>query len=253
MPFFGQVIACADDAQVRELLPRLAGRRIVTYGLEGEWELVARGLATDPDGSRFELHHRQRGRLGELHIPLPGLHNVRNALGAIGVALALGVEIETVARALAGFAGVHRRFERLGTRRGAEVVDDYAHHPTEVAATLAAARQVYPRRTIHAVFQPHLYSRTRDFAVEFGRALLAADRVVVTDVYASREAPIPEVSGELVARAARAAGHGRVDYCPSWREVPALLADCGAGDVILTLGAGDIYRLGQALVAEEAA
>jgi UDP-N-acetylmuramate--alanine ligase len=250
VPFFGQVIACADDPNVRGLLPRLADRRVVTYGVDGDWDLVASGLETDPAGSRFDVRHRQRGELGRVAIPLPGLHNVRNALAAIGIGLALGVEMPTVARALAGFGGVHRRFERLGTYRGADVVDDYAHHPTEVAATLAAARQVYPRRALVVVFQPHLYSRTRDLAAEFGRALLAADRVVVTDVYPSREAPIPGVSGELVAAAARAAGHGRVDYCDDWRAAKALVAGVGEGDVVLTLGAGDVYRLGQELVAE---
>jgi UDP-N-acetylmuramate--alanine ligase len=248
VPFFGQVIACADDPNVRDLLPRLTDRRIVTYGLDGAWDLVAGDLEAAPTGSRFTVRHRDQGELGRLELPLAGLHNVRNTLAAVGVALALGIPFAAIARSLAGFGGVHRRFERLGEFRGAEVVDDYAHHPTEVAATLAAARQVYPRRVLHAIFQPHLYSRTRDFAAEFGRALVAADRVIVTDVYASREQPIAGVSGELVAQAARAQGHGRVDYCPDWREAPPLLADVGAGDVVLTLGAGDVYRLAETLV-----
>jgi len=249
VPFFGQVLLCADDANAAALLPRLADRRVVTYGLAPERDLAAVGLESRPEGSRFRLVRRGVGDLGEIEIPLPGLHNVRNALAAIGVALALGVPLPEIARALAGFAGVHRRFERLGTCRGAEVVDDYAHHPTEVAATLAAARQVFPRRTLVAVFQPHLYSRTRDHAVEFGRALIAADRVIVTDVYPSRERAIAGVTGELVVAAARAAGHGRVDWCPDWRDAAALLADLSADDVVLTLGAGDIYRLAEQLVA----
>ncbi len=248
VPFFGQVLLCADDANAAALLPRLADRRVVTYGLAPERDLAAVGLETRPEGSRFRLVRRGVGDLGEIEIPLPGLHNVRNALAAIGVALALGVPLPEIARALAGFAGVHRRFERLGTCRGAEVVDDYAHHPTEVAATLAAARQVFPRRTLVAVFQPHLYSRTRDHAGDFGRALIAADRVIVTDVYPSRERPIAGVTGELVVAAARAAGHGRVDWCPDWRDAAALLADLSADDVVLTLGAGDIYRLAEQLV-----
>jgi UDP-N-acetylmuramate--alanine ligase len=250
VPFFGQVIACADDPATRALLPRLADRRVVTYGLDGDWDLVAAAPETDAAGSRFEVRHRARGALGRLAIPLPGLHNVRNALGAVAVGLALAVPFATIEKALAEFAGVHRRFERLGSFRGAEVVDDYAHHPTEVAATLAAARQVYPRRAIHAVFQPHLYSRTRDLAPEFGRALVAADRVIVTEVYPSREQPIAGVSGELVAQAARAAGHGQVASCGSWSEAKALLAGVGEGDVVLTLGAGDVYRLAHELAAE---
>jgi UDP-N-acetylmuramate--alanine ligase len=247
------VIACADDPPTRALLPRLADRRVVTYGLDGDWDLVATALETDATGSRFHLRHRKLGELGRIAIPLPGLHNVRNALAAIAVGLAVAVPIETIAKALAGFGGVHRRFERLGVYRGADVVDDYAHHPTEVAATLAAARQVYPRRTIHAVFQPHLYSRTRDLAAEFGRALLGADRVVVTDIYASRERPIEGVTAELVAQAARAAGHGRVETCGGWAEARALLDGVGPHDVVLTLGAGDVYRLAHELTAPSAA
>jgi len=250
VPFFGQVLLCADDANAASLLPRLADRRVVTYGLDPSCDLSAVDLETRPEGSRFTLRHRQEGDLGRIEIPLPGLHNVRNALAAIGVARALGIEVPVQARALAAFAGVHRRFERLGSHHGAEVVDDYAHHPTEVAATLAAARQVYPRKTLHAVFQPHLFSRTRDLAAELGRALLAADRVIVTDVYPSREKPIPGVTGELVVAAARAAGHGRVEWCPGWPDAPARLADVGEGDVVLTLGAGDIYRLAEELVKE---
>ena len=250
VPFFGQVIACADDANVRALLPRLADRRVVTYGLDGEWDLTARGLESTPAGSRFALFSRAAGELGTIEVPLPGLHNVRNAMAAIGVGLALGIPVPAIARALGAFGGVHRRFERLGTCRGAEVVDDYAHHPTEIAATLAAARQVFPRRTLIAVFQPHLYSRTRDLAEQFGRVLLGADRVIVTDVYPSREQPIPGVTGELVARAARAQGHGRVEYCRDWQAAGALLGDLAPGDVVLTLGAGDVYRLAERLVAE---
>ena len=252
VPFFGQVIVCADDANLAALLPRLGDRRITTYGLGEECAIRAVELAMTPSGSAFEVVHRPAAgsatSLGRVEIPLPGLHNVRNALGAIGVALALGVPMPVVGRALQAFGGVHRRFERIGSHRGAEVVDDYAHHPTEVAATLAAARQVYPRRVIHAVFQPHLYSRTRDQAAEFGRALAAADHVVVTDVYPSRELPIPGVSGELVARAAMAVGHARVDYCPDWRTAAGMLGAIGEDDVVLTLGAGDVYKLAHELV-----
>jgi UDP-N-acetylmuramate--alanine ligase len=257
VPFFGQVIACADDPNLAALLPRLGDRRVTTYGLGEDCALGAENLRIDPTGSAFDVRFRPTGGesqvLGRISIPLPGLHNVRNALAAVGVSLALGIPIAVVGRALASFGGVHRRFERLGAYRGAEVVDDYAHHPTEVAATLAAARQVYPRRVLHAVFQPHLYSRTRDLAAEFGRTLSAADHLIVTDVYASREAPIPGVTGELVARAAQAAGAARVDYCPDWRDVPAKLGAIGDADVVLTLGAGDIVHLAERLVAEEKA
>ncbi|MFN7942602.1 MAG: UDP-N-acetylmuramate--L-alanine ligase [Thermoanaerobaculia bacterium] len=250
VPFFGQVILCGDDPHAAAILPRLAERRVVTYGLGEGLDLTATEIELRPSGSRFHVRHRERGGLGAVEIPLAGVHNVRNALGALGVGLALGLPMAGMVRALAGFGGVHRRFERLGSWRGAAVVDDYAHHPTEVAATLAAARQVFPRTRLWVIFQPHLYSRTRDLAAEFGRALAAADQVIVTDVYASREQPIAGVSGELVAEALRAAGHGGVRYVKHWSEAPPALAGVAAGDIVLTLGAGDVVRLAEQLVAE---
>ena len=148
----------------------------------------------------------------------------------------------------------HRRFERVGQWRGATVIDDYAHHPTEVAATLEAARQAFPKGKIHAVFQPHLFSRTRDLCDDFGRALMAADRAVVTGIYASREAPIEGVSGEDVVAAARLSGHRRASYCDDWHAAGDVLADgIEEGDVVLTLGAGDIYRLAVELAKEDGA
>jgi UDP-N-acetylmuramate--alanine ligase len=254
VPFFGRVIVCLDDPEIQRLLPALADRRVVTYGTSPQAELVAHDLSQGPDGCHFAVRDTVRGvELGRIDLPLPGVHNVRNALAAVAVGLAVGLDFPAIASSLVRFRGVHRRFERLGTWRGAAVVDDYAHHPTEVAATLEAAHQAFPGARIHAVFQPHLYSRTKDLAADFARALLAAEHAVVTDVYASREAPIPGVSGELVALAARASGHRHLDYVPDWRATPALLAaSVAAGDVVLTLGAGDIYRLGPSLLASEA-
>ncbi len=182
---------------------------------------------------------------------MPGRHNVQNALAAIGVALALGLDFAAIAKGIAAFKGVHRRFERLGTFQGAAVVDDYAHHPAEVTATLAAAREAFPGARLHAVFQPHLYSRTRDLATDFGRSLLGADAAWVTDVYAAREEPIPGVSGALVVEAARASGHRNVAYVGHWRELPPRLRETvAASEVVLTMGAGDVFKLGQQLVAE---
>ena len=254
VPFFGQVITCLDDANVQTLLPRLAGRRVLTYGFSPQADLVALDVRSTDGGSRFTVRHAQLGILGELAVPLPGRHNVQNALAAIGVSLAVGLDFPTIAKGIAAFKGVHRRFERLGSFRGATVVDDYAHHPAEVAATLDAAREAFPGARLHAVFQPHLYSRTLQLATDFGRSLLGADRAWVTDVYAAREEPIPGVTGELVVDAARASGHRAVRYVTHWRELPPLLAEAvGEGEVVLTMGAGDIYKLGQQLVAEAAA
>jgi UDP-N-acetylmuramate--alanine ligase len=243
VPFFGQAILCLDDPNIQRVLPRLADHRVVTYGLTPQAELVATELVTSPTGSAFTV--RLRGQeLGRVDLPLPGTHNVQNALASIAVGLALRLDFGAMARALASFRGVHRRFERLGTWRGAAVVDDYAHHPTEVAATLQAARQAFPRGAIHAVFQPHLYSRTRDHAPDFGRALLAADHAVVMEIYASREQPIAGVTGELVASAAKASGHRNVSFCADRDAVVAELErDVKEGDLVLTLGAGDVYKL----------
>ncbi len=259
VPFFGRLLVGLDDPNVQLILPRLAERRIVTYGFSPQADLSA--VDVEPidrsdagsGGTRFTVRSLQRGVLGTIDLPLPGRHNVGNALAAVGVGLSLRLPFETIARGLAKFEGVHRRFEQVGSWRGATVVDDYAHHPTEVAATLEAARQSFPRARLHVVFQPHLFSRTRDQAGAFGRALLAADRALVTDVYPSREQPIPGVTGELVVRAAEESGHRGVRYCPDWRRAEGALAEeAEPGDVVLTLGAGDIYKLAQQLVRAEA-
>jgi UDP-N-acetylmuramate--alanine ligase len=256
VPFFGRLIVCLDDANVQKVLPRMADRRILTYGLSPQADLSAVNLEPHGGGSRFGVrlrNDRLLGRidLGTIELPIPGRHNVLNALAAVGVGLALRIDFDTITRALAGFEGVHRRFEQVGTWRGATVVDDYAHHPTEVEATLQAARQTFPDGRVFAVFQPHLFTRTQDQAEEFGRALLGADMAVVTDVYPSREQPIPGVTGELVVEAARRAGHRNVHYCPAWQDAPDLLRDeAGPKDVVITLGAGDVNRLAQALAEE---
>ncbi len=250
VPFFGQVILCLDDPNVQPLLGPLADRRVVTYGLGPQAELQAFDLEPGPAGTRFSVRHVRSGELGRVVLPVPGEHNVQNALAAIAVGLALSLEFPAMAASLEQFRGVHRRFERLGSFAGAEVIDDYAHHPTEVMATLRAARQVFPRGQRHVIFQPHLYSRTRDQAQEFGRALLLADRVLVTDIYPSREQPIPGVSAQLVVDAAKRSGHRSAEYCATLEATAERLRrEVKAGDAILTLGAGDINRFAERLVA----
>jgi UDP-N-acetylmuramate--alanine ligase len=248
VPFFGCVVLCLDDPGVMDLLPKLLDRRLVTYGFDPQAEVCGRVVERHGQRVRFDVSHRERGSLGSIELQIPGDHNVRNALAAVAVGLSLGIDFNVLACALSQFTGVHRRFERLGYFHGAAVVDDYAHHPTEVAATLVAARDVFPGK-LSAVFQPHLYSRTRDHAGGFGRALLLADQVLVTDIYASREAAEPGVTAQLVVDAARALGHLQIEHCPSWDEIPGKLRGVGTGDAILTLGAGDIYRLGERLAA----
>ena len=237
----GLVVACGDDAGVGRLLPRLSAgvARLLTYGLNAGSMLRAERVETD--GLRSTFLVRERGReLGTATIGLPGLHNVRNALAAVAVARHLGAGWPEIREGLAAYAGVARRFERVGEAGGVLFVDDYAHHPTEIRATLAAARSAYPDRRLVAVFQPHLYSRTRDFAEEFGRALAQSDLLVLTDIYPAREAPIPGVTGELVAEHARAAG-GDVLYVPERADVVDRVADrLRAGDLCVTMGAGDL-------------
>ena len=196
-----------------------------------------------PDGSTADVALPD-DRTVRLALRVPGVHNLRNATAALGVAVALGADVDAALDALAEFGGVGRRFERLGEERGVTFVDDYAHHPTELAVTLAAARQAFPDRRLVAVFQPHLYSRTLQHGETMGRVLAAADVVVVADVYGAREQPIAGVTGKIVADAATTAG-AFVLYAPVrselGAEVAALLRD---GDVLLTLGAGDVTRVG---------
>jgi UDP-N-acetylmuramate--alanine ligase len=249
VPFYGAVVACLDDPGVREILPRVK-RRVVTYGESPEAALRAGEIRLEASGTTFEVWEGNTWSLGTVRLPLPGRHNVLNALAAIAVGRELSIPFPTIARALKDFTGVIRRFETKGERGGVLVLDDYAHHPTEIAATLAAARQVHPGRRLVALFQPHLYSRTRDFAEAFGRALLACDLAIVTDVYPSREKPIPGVTGEVVARAARHAGHANVLYvADKTRVVGELERVLKSGDLLLTMGAGDVVRLGEAYLA----
>ena len=249
VPFYGAVIACLDDAGVREILPRVK-RRVVTYGESAEASLRADRIRLEASGTTFEVWEGGTWSLGEVRLPLPGRHNVANALAAVAVGRELSIPFPTIARALKEFTGVVRRFETKGERGGVLVLDDYAHHPTEISATLAAARQVHPGRRLVALFQPHLYSRTRDFARDFGRALCAADVAIVTDVYPSREKPITGVTGDLVASAARGAGHPNVTYVSERKEVVGELERLlKSGDLLITMGAGDVVRLGEAYLA----
>jgi UDP-N-acetylmuramate--alanine ligase len=239
---FGAVIACVDDAGARSVIPD-ARRRVVRYGLGDDAELRAADVETRPDGSTFVVR-RAGEMLGTVRVSQPGEHLIRNTLAAVAVGLEVGVPFADLAAACASFDGVGRRFERRGDRDGVTVIDDYAHHPTELRAVLAAARQAFPGRRVVAVFQPHLYSRTRDFADEFGRALTGADVAVVLPVYAAREAPVDGVDAALVVAAARVAGHPSASEGPGVRDAAtALDAIVGRGDVVLTLGAGDVWRV----------
>lgn len=253
VPFFGAALLGLDDPNVQEIRPLLAARvRVGTFGLTPQADVTARDLALERSGSRFTVV-ADGEVIGPVEVSLPGLHNVKNALAAIAIARELDVPFEACVKALATFAGVARRFERKGERDGVLVVDDYAHHPTEVAATLGAARQAYPERRLVVLFQPHLFTRTRDQAAGFGAALLAADAVYVLPVYPSREEPIPGITSRLVSDAARTRGHRSVvDLDVRAEAVRRLRSDLKEGDLLVTMGAGDVNRLGEELLAGEA-
>jgi len=244
VPFFGAAILGLDDPNVQEIRP-LVSRRVVTFGLTPQADVTARDLVLDRTGSRV-VATAGRDFMGSVALKVPGLHNVKNALGALAVARELSIPFGIAARALEAFSGVIRRFEKKGEKGGVVVIDDYAHHPTEVAATLAAARQSYPDRRVVALFQPHLYSRTKDFAASFGAAFLNADVLLVTPIYGSREAPREGVTGALVADAAAARGHRSVRYIADRADIGrALEEETKEGDLLLTMGAGDVNQFGE--------
>jgi UDP-N-acetylmuramate--alanine ligase len=235
----------ADDPGARRIGARLRAPRWFGFGEDADYRITGveqRAEATDA------LVVRRQGPPVRLRLQVPGIHNLRNAVAALAAADALGASLERAAEALGRFTGVGRRFERLGEPGGVAVVDDYAHHPSELEATLAAARQAYPGRRLVAVFQPHLYSRTEAHGEAMGTALAAADLVFVTEIYAAREQPIPGVSGERVAQAALRAG-ADARFEPVRADVGRHVLDAlRADDVVLTLGAGDITRVGPELV-----
>ncbi len=247
VPFYGMVVACNDNDELRRLLPAVR-RRIVTYGTrEGSDFLITEmrgGTAGDGrlSGSVFRVQYHGRD-LGEFHLHVPGEHNVRNATAAIAVGLGLDIPIEKIREGLGKFNGVDRRFQLKGRINGVTVIDDYGHHPTEIRATLAAARQCGFRR-IHVIFQPHRYTRTQLLLDDFATAFSDADSVTVLDIYAASEAPIPGVSGELLAGRISTAGGTRAVYASSFAEAAELAGTTAQpDDLVLTLGAGSVSQL----------
>jgi len=243
VPFYGAVVLCLDQPNIQMLLPHVE-KRIITYGLESGADLVARRLQLRGMTSRFDVFHHGE-LLGECVLQIPGRHNVLNALAAIGVGLDLEIPFATISAALAGFAGVQRRFQVRGTAGGVTVVDDYGHHPAEIRATLAAAKAGFDCRVV-TVFQPHRYSRTLHLRQEFLTAFNQADVLVVMDIYPAGEAPIPGVNAADLADDIRAHGHRNVTYLGNDRAriVDHVCEISRPGDLVLTLGAGDVSQLG---------
>jgi UDP-N-acetylmuramate--alanine ligase len=283
VPFYGAVVACADDAELCAVMPKFQ-RRVITYGiyparrLRADASTSAKATADKSAGQdgghliapiiaakdvqfegfgstcTIERHERRGGAgttsLGTLTLTVPGRHSVQNALAAVAVGLELDVPFARIAAALGGFRGAERRFEHRGVVNGITVIDDYGHHPTEIAAVLAAARAANPPRIVVA-FQPHRYTRTRDLMAEFGTALAAADEVVLTDIYAASEDPIPGVTIETLAAAVNKVRSTPVHVVPQLADMAGRVADLARpGDLVITLGAGSIGGLATALVAQ---
>ncbi len=246
VPFYGRVILCLDEESLLDLIPKIE-RPITTYGFSPQADLQANSLSLVENRSRFKVKLKSR-ELGEVKLSVPGIHNVKNSLAAIAVGLELEIPWEKIQKGLLDFRGVSRRFEIKGTEKGVMVVDDYAHHPTEIEATLKGARSGWKKRVI-CVFQPHLFSRTRDFHKEFGRSFFDSDILIITDVYPAREEPILGVSGELIYLAAKEYGHKNAFYVPQKEEVaPFLLKIVKENDMVITMGAGDINKIGAELL-----
>ena len=244
VPFYGAVIACIDDEQVRKILPRLSARTI-TYGLDADARLRAVDVTEEGFTTRFGVVFDDE-KIGEIELGSPGTHNVQNALAAVGVGLELRIPFDQIRAGLAEFSGVFRRFHCRADTGDILVIDDYAHHPTEIAATLEAAREGWDNRRIVAAFQPHLYSRTQKFYREFAESLSTADVVVLTDIYPAREEPIEGVTSALIAEALDALDHRDVRYVEDKTTLVDRLDEwTGPGDLVLTMGAGDITEISE--------
>ncbi len=250
VPFYGSVVACADDPNLAAVLPRVK-RRVVTYGFDRDATVSGTDIEVGSFGGRCSVHRRTgtaSESLGRLELSVPGRHNLQNALAAVAVGDRLGLSFEQVAGALRDFPGAERRFERHGEAGGVVVVDDYGHHPTEIAAVLAAARATLNRRLIVA-FQPHRYTRTEQLLHDFGPAMKDADEIVLTDIYAASEEPIPGITVETLAEAIRR-GSGRPVHVVSSVDdvIPRLVELARPGDAVITLGEGSIGSIPRKLV-----
>lgn len=251
IPFYGLAVLCADDERLRALFPHIV-KRYHTYGLHEREGVSPDFKATDISlkqwGGEFRAHFRGKS-LGPFRLAVPGIHNVSNALAAIAIGVELEIPVDLIRKGLAAFTGVERRFHLRGETGGIMVVDDYGHHPTEVRATLAAAKQGWDRRLV-VLFQPHRYTRTRDCVEDFAHAFDHADQLFITEIYAAGEQPIPGVSGEKLVETIRAAGHSSVTFIERKESMPdQVLPHLKPGDLVLTLGAGDIWKAGTGILA----
>ena len=245
VPFYGFVVLCLDEPALQDIIPQI-NKKVITYGLTVQADLRATDIEFKNFTSSFNVKYYGE-ELGRLTLKIPGIHNVKNSLVAVSIAKELGVSFSTIKKALESFTGVYRRFE-VKYNKEIIVVDDYAHHPTETSASLAGIRSGWDRRLV-AVFQPHLFSRTRDFYQEFGRSFLNSDIFVCTDIYPAREEPIEGVTGKLITDAAQSFGHKNVLYVENKNDIVKTLNNLKKdGDIIVTMGAGDIWKFGEKFV-----
>jgi UDP-N-acetylmuramate--alanine ligase len=244
VPFYGFCIVCADEPNIRGILPQLT-KKVFTYGLHGDVDYSAQDLRTQGFGSTF-VAMRQGAVLGPVRLNIPGLHNIRNTLAAIATGVELDISFAHIQEALSEFSGIHRRFEVKGEARGITIVDDYGHHPTELDATLDTARLVWPDRRLVVIFQPHRYTRTQALWQEFCAPLLMADVVLLTEVYGAGEPRIPGVSSTLIWQGLQERGHPQAIFVPHIEVLASeMLTHIREGDVVLTLGAGDVWKVGE--------
>jgi UDP-N-acetylmuramate--alanine ligase len=247
VPFYGSAILCLDQENIQELIPKVE-KRFVTYGVETKADFTATDIRFEADGVSYKANHHGK-TLGNVQIKSPGIHNVSNSLVAVAVGIELDVSFKNIVKALKEFPGIQHRFEILGNANNILVVDDYGHHPTEIKATLKAARDTYSKRRIIAIFQPHRYSRVQLLAQEFARCFYQADVLIMTDIYSAMEDPIDGVTGEMVANITRDYGHKDMLYIPDKNSIPDhVIKIAHSGDVIITLGAGDIWKIGKEIL-----
>jgi UDP-N-acetylmuramate--alanine ligase len=255
VPFYGVVLACLDSSGVQDIIPKIK-RPVITYGLTSQADISAKNIQSKESKTTYSLY-KQDQKCGKVTLNVPGKHNVLNSLAAAAIGFEMGLDAKTIIDGIGSYGGVRRRFEIKGIAGDVMVVDDYAHHPTEVSATLQAARGGWDRRII-AVFQPHLFSRTKSFYKEFAAAFMDSDVLIVTDIYPAREKPIKGITGKLVFNAARSTGHKNAHYIPDLKDLQTTLDGIiQENDMVITIGAGTIWRYAQSyfdhLISQEAA
>ena len=245
VPFYGFVVLCLDETALQDIVPQI-NKTIFTYGTTAQADVRAIDIEHEGFSSKYSVIYKGN-ELGQIRLNLPGVHYVKNSLVAVTIGMELGIDFTIIKKALEKFTGVYRRFETK-YKNDILVLDDYAHHPTETTVTLAGIRAAWDRRLI-VVFQPHLYSRTKDFYQDFGKSFLNSDVFVCTDVYPAREKPIEGISGEIIANATKKLGHKNVHYIKDKNEIPDKLMQIKKkDDIIITMGAGDIWKYGEKFV-----